>query len=233
MMLAPSASTSLTVSSRSAAVGAGYVLSEAAGPAMSTAMIDAPSRASRTAWLRPWPRAAPVTNATRPASRDASPIPIQTPQPFLVTLEMVGGTTHHDRFGGRDDHAVARQLQRRLHEDPSPLPSHDLGPADQWPLDGDGFHELDLQRARDHELAPQKDGVADHFVDDSGGPPAVRHVGTTLVVSRALDFADHDAVGAECLAVQTESAFREGAAGAAQHDAGGRPHRMQRRGRGV
>src|SRR3954468_7545718 len=31
-------------------------------------MTSAPSCASRTAWLRPWPRAAPVMNATLPSS---------------------------------------------------------------------------------------------------------------------------------------------------------------------
>src|SRR5215208_913316 len=35
----------------------------------STAMMSAPSSANRTAWLRPWPRAAPVTNATFPCTR--------------------------------------------------------------------------------------------------------------------------------------------------------------------
>ena len=35
---------------------------------MSTAMMSAPSSASRTAWLRPCPRAAPVTNATLPSN---------------------------------------------------------------------------------------------------------------------------------------------------------------------
>src|ERR1700761_6624403 len=35
----------------------------------STAMMSAPSWASRIAWLRPWPRAAPVMNATLPATR--------------------------------------------------------------------------------------------------------------------------------------------------------------------
>ena len=38
-------------------------------PAMSTAMMSAPSRAIRTACARPWPRAAPVMNATLPVSR--------------------------------------------------------------------------------------------------------------------------------------------------------------------
>ena len=38
------------------------------GAHASTAMMLAPSLAKRTAWLRPIPRAAPVTNATRPSS---------------------------------------------------------------------------------------------------------------------------------------------------------------------
>src|SRR5260370_38966981 len=36
---------------------------------MSTAMMSAPSSASRIAWLRPWPRAAPVMKATLPSTR--------------------------------------------------------------------------------------------------------------------------------------------------------------------
>src|ERR1700752_1089538 len=36
---------------------------------MSTAMMSAPSRASVMAWLRPWPRAAPVMKATLPSTR--------------------------------------------------------------------------------------------------------------------------------------------------------------------
>src|SRR5487761_11041 len=35
----------------------------------STAMMSAPSRARTSAWLRPWPRAAPVMRATFPATR--------------------------------------------------------------------------------------------------------------------------------------------------------------------
>src|ERR1700758_5127907 len=38
---------------------------------MSTAMMSAPSSASRIAWLRPWPRPAPVMKATLPATRPA------------------------------------------------------------------------------------------------------------------------------------------------------------------
>src|SRR5580700_651737 len=38
------------------------------GAQASSAMMSAPSRARASAWLRPWPRAAPVTTATWPAS---------------------------------------------------------------------------------------------------------------------------------------------------------------------
>src|SRR6202012_3859111 len=38
---------------------------------MSMAMMSAPSWARRIAWLRPWPRAAPVTKATLPSTRPA------------------------------------------------------------------------------------------------------------------------------------------------------------------
>src|ERR1700739_3549032 len=42
---------------------------------MSTAMMSAPSWASLMAWLRPWPRAAPVMKATLPATRPVSALP--------------------------------------------------------------------------------------------------------------------------------------------------------------
>src|SRR5690349_10153950 len=42
---------------------------------MSMAMMSAPSWASRTAWLRPWPRAAPVMKATLPATRPGTWLP--------------------------------------------------------------------------------------------------------------------------------------------------------------
>src|SRR5712672_3545389 len=41
------------------------------GAQISEAMMSAPSRASRTACDRPWARAAPVMNATRPCSDPA------------------------------------------------------------------------------------------------------------------------------------------------------------------
>src|ERR1700728_2038256 len=67
----PSASTSLTVWSRSWGVAIGYG-TVSIWRQMSTAMMSAPSWASRTAWLRPWPRAAPVMKATLPSSLPAT-----------------------------------------------------------------------------------------------------------------------------------------------------------------
>src|SRR3984893_6275450 len=65
-----SASTSLTVSARSSGVAIGYG-TEPTCAAMSTAMMSAPSSASRIAWLRPCPRATPVMKATLPSTRPA------------------------------------------------------------------------------------------------------------------------------------------------------------------
>src|ERR1700756_619962 len=79
MMRRSSALTSLTVWARSfgVAIGKGTV---AICRQMSTAMMSAPSCASLTAWLRPWPRAAPVMKATMPSS-----FPLMLLCPFLVT----------------------------------------------------------------------------------------------------------------------------------------------------
>ena len=53
------------------------------GPARSIAMMSAPSCASRIACERPWPRAAPVTNATLPSTR-----PVPAPDgPLVETVE--------------------------------------------------------------------------------------------------------------------------------------------------
>src|ERR1700728_1053884 len=61
---------SRAVSSRSSGVAIGYPMVSMSRHT-STAMMSAPSSASRTAWLRPWPRAAPVINATFPSNRPA------------------------------------------------------------------------------------------------------------------------------------------------------------------
>src|ERR1700747_3008060 len=65
-----SASTSLTVSAMSCGVDISYG-TVSTWPHRSTAMMSAPSWASRTACDRPWPRAAPVMKATLPATRPA------------------------------------------------------------------------------------------------------------------------------------------------------------------
>src|SRR5271156_3566736 len=59
----PAACTNRTVSSRSDLVPSGYGIASMLAQ-MSTAMMSAPCSASATAWLRPWPRAAPVMTAT-------------------------------------------------------------------------------------------------------------------------------------------------------------------------
>src|ERR1700733_1625135 len=69
-----SASTSLTVSARSSGVAIGYG-TVSIWAHRSTAMMLAPSCASRMAWLRPWPRAAPVMKATLPSSFRVIPCP--------------------------------------------------------------------------------------------------------------------------------------------------------------
>src|SRR3954452_18063462 len=68
---------------------------------MSKAMIDAPSSASRTAWLRPCPRPAPVTRATFPSTRPM--------------LEPPSSADAHDRLGDREVSVEQRvEAQRSL-----------------------------------------------------------------------------------------------------------------------
>ena len=65
----PAASTSSTVSREVRGRGHRDTATVSIGLQMSTAMMSAPSSASRTAWLRPCPRAAPVMKATLPSTR--------------------------------------------------------------------------------------------------------------------------------------------------------------------
>src|SRR5271163_4532967 len=60
--LRPAAWTRRTVSSRSDLVASGYGIASISAQ-RSTAMMSAPCSASATAWLRPWPRPAPVITA--------------------------------------------------------------------------------------------------------------------------------------------------------------------------
>src|SRR5215469_5945280 len=87
-----SASTSVTVSARSSGVDIGNGTPSSCWQ-MSTAMMSAPSCASRTAWLRPWPRAAPVMKATLPATR-----------PGIVTSfkRVFSGDEHGERLPAAD-----------------------------------------------------------------------------------------------------------------------------------
>ena len=74
-ILRSQSSTSRTVSCRSSGVAMGYA-TESICAQMSRAMMSAPSSASRTAWERPCPRAAPVMIATFPWSRPPEPEPV-------------------------------------------------------------------------------------------------------------------------------------------------------------
>src|ERR1700749_266495 len=56
---------------------------------MSAAMMSAPSCASRTAWLRPWPRAAPVISATFPSS-----LPMVSPAPSCWVIGGLSDDVH-------------------------------------------------------------------------------------------------------------------------------------------
>ena len=64
----PVFSISRTVSARSSGVAESYG-TLGSGAHTSTTITSAPSAASRSASARPWPRAAPVTSATLPATR--------------------------------------------------------------------------------------------------------------------------------------------------------------------
>src|SRR6185437_4913537 len=83
---------------------------------MSMAMMSAPSWASRTAWLRPWPRAAPVMNATLPATRPV----ISSPRSLLV--REAGVDRQHDAgdvagvVGDQPDDRI-RDVDRLHHRD--------------------------------------------------------------------------------------------------------------------
>src|SRR5215469_14256449 len=58
-------------------------------------MMSAPSRARWIAWLRPWPRAAPVMSATLPATR--SVISVSLPPPRGLSRHGVASTTANGR----------------------------------------------------------------------------------------------------------------------------------------
>ena len=71
-IVAPAASTSAIVSFSSSRLAIGYPLAGMSAQ-MSIPMMSAPSPASRSAWLRPWPRATPVMKATLPSNEPMNP----------------------------------------------------------------------------------------------------------------------------------------------------------------
>src|ERR1700689_4351867 len=84
----------------------------------STAMISAPSWASRMAWLRPWPRAAPVMKATLPATRPGM-IPPLPDRVAGVDGELEAGHVP-GLVGGEEQHGVA-DVARLDHLDREPV----------------------------------------------------------------------------------------------------------------
>src|ERR1700761_683719 len=81
--------------------------------AMSTAMMSAPSSASRTAWLLPWPRAAPVMKATLPETRPLiCPAP-RRPCRLVRLLEGVAGVDRQ-RYARDVASLVRGQEQQRV-----------------------------------------------------------------------------------------------------------------------
>src|SRR2546421_2565661 len=79
---------------------------------MSTAMMSAPSRARRTAWALPWPRAAPVMKATRPSSDPISGV--------LPLLGRHATVDHHVDPG--DERRLVRSQEQGHGDDVSRFP---------------------------------------------------------------------------------------------------------------
>src|SRR3954452_686918 len=86
---------------------------------MSTAMMSAPSWASRIAWLRPWPRAAPVMKATLPSMRPAmacAPVlrlPGVPGRDGAARSVLLGGGRGRSAAGGRGGHALGYGARRQ------------------------------------------------------------------------------------------------------------------------
>src|SRR5580700_2346741 len=116
------------------------------GAQASSAMMSAPSRARASAWLRPWPRAAPVTTATWPASNPVIAEPHrQLPggpgeeRPWLRLPDV-----EDDRQVLGAQHYADRRLDVRAVRDP------EVGHAGEQLAEGD----LDLEPGEVHADAP-------------------------------------------------------------------------------
>ena len=134
---------------------------------------------------------------------------------------MVRWTAHHGRFGAGDDDVRPCQHDFRIDEHATALATDFTSATGQWPLDGHGPDEFHLQCAGDDELTTQNQRVADHLVENTCGPSTMRDVGSALVVARAFDLTDDDAVVLQSFAMQTQTAFGQSLARSAQHHAGG------------
>src|SRR4051794_23933200 len=77
-------------------------------PGVSSTTTSAPSRASRTAWLRPMPRPAPVMKATLPVRRPAT---MCSRRPMMVDLGNVSGACR----AGQSAHMEFRDVVRKRH----------------------------------------------------------------------------------------------------------------------
>ena len=72
-------------------------------------MMSAPSRARRTAWLRPWPRAAPVISATLPATR-----PGRAPSARRSRAAPAAAGIRRGRGAAADGHGQASAFQHGI-----------------------------------------------------------------------------------------------------------------------
>src|SRR5580692_10872966 len=158
----PAFSTRLTVSSRSrlVAMGAGTV---AICPQRSIAMTSAPSSANLTAWDRPCPRAAPVMNATLPASRLVMAVSLRRSK-SSVARQVTFVTWHGAVLDGPDLEC------ERLREGPCEreIPAHEPETVEARSAPDPAQFALAVQAP--DRAAPVRDAVAEEF---AGGLPHV------------------------------------------------------------
>src|ERR1700750_2321243 len=105
---------------------------------MSTAMMSAPSSASRTACDRPCPRAAPVMNATLPSSLDiCSPVPSWLTRVEVDGLGLAELADPGDAVLAADAGAlVTAEGRPRVHRAAPPVQGHLAGPQLEGQLEG-------------------------------------------------------------------------------------------------
>src|SRR3712207_2873854 len=173
-------STCRTVSARSSGVAGGYIWMLSTGPQRSTAMMSAPSWASRTAWLRPWLRAAPVMNATLPSTRPAmAGLPSLGGPPCVDRVSRPGDVA--PRVGCQVEHGLAHVLRlhprrleqvERLEDVADVVPGRVLEVGPEEPvhvlvLDQRGVHVGGVDRVDPDPVRGQFLGQAAHEPDDA------------------------------------------------------------------